>query len=127
MYNTISKTIMIISFLGLLIGIWLISQDIKNPDFCPKLFFIPDCYIISFSFFLIYVSTYFIKRETSNMLFYVGGGIGLLTSAWFSYDQINGKTQYPELFEYPLCHLLFFIFLFFLILHIIKNIKINKK
>lgn len=126
MYNTLSKTIMIISFLGLLLGIWLISKDIKNPGFCPRFFFIPDCYIISISFFLVYTSTYFIKRKTSNILFFIGNGLGLILSSWFSYVQINGLQEYPKLFDYPLCYILFFIFFFLLLFQLINNIKIKK-
>ena len=72
MYNKITKTIMIISFIGIIFGIWLISKDLKIPGFCPKLLIIPACYLVTIAFFLVYASSYLINKKTSN----IGMGIG---------------------------------------------------
>lgn len=123
MYNTINKTIMIISFIGLLFGIWLISKDVKSPGFCPKFLIIPACYLVSIAFFLVYSSSYFLNKKTSNIFFYIGDGLGLVLAIWFSFAKIIGLLECPKIFNLPLCYVSFFTFLFLLVLHLIKNIN----
>ena len=121
MYNKITKSIMLISFIGIIFGIWLISKDLKLSGFCPKLIIIPACYPITIAFFLIYVSSYARNIKTSNILFFIGDGLGLVLASWFSFSQIIGLQECPKLFKLPLCYAAFFTFLLLVILQLIKN------
>lgn len=121
MNDAINKTIMIISFIGLLFGVWLISRDIKSPGFCPRLLIIPACYLVTAAFFSVYASSYIVKEKTKNILFYIGDGLGLILAVWFSFAQIIGLQECPKLFRMPLCYVSFFTFLFLLALQLIKN------
>ncbi len=121
MYNALNKTIMIISFIGILFGVWLISMDVKSPGFCPKVLFIPACYLVSIAFFLVYSSSYFLNKKTSDMFFYIGNVLGLVLAVWFSFAQIINLQECPKLLNIPLCYVSFFTFLFLLVLHLIKN------
>lgn len=126
MYDKISKTIMIISFIGIIFGIWLISKDLKIHGFCPKLIILPACYPVTIAFFLIYASSYSRRKKTSNTLFFTGDGLGLVLAIWFSFSQIMGLQECPKLFGLPLCYASFFTFLLLLILHLIKNLIIRE-
>jgi hypothetical protein len=121
MYNALNKTIMIISFIGILFGVWLISMDVKSPGFCPKVLFIPACYLVSIAFFLVYSSSYFLNKKTSDMFFYIGNVLGLVLAVWFSFAQIINLQECPKLLNIPLCYVSFLTFLFLLVLHLIKN------
>ena len=120
MYNKITKTIMILSFFGIIFGIWLISKDLKIPGFCPKLIILPACYPVTIAFFLVYASSYSQNKKTCNILFFIGDGLGLILAIWFSFSQIIGLQECPRLFKIPLCYASFFTFSFILILHLIK-------
>ena len=120
MYNKITKTIMIISFIGIIFGIWLISKDLKIPGFCPKLIILPLCYPVTIAFFLVYVSSYILNKKTYNILFFTGDGLGLVLAIWGSFSQIIGLQECPKLFKIPLCYVSFFTFLFLLVLHLIR-------
>jgi hypothetical protein len=126
MYNKITKSIMIISFLGIIVGVWLISKDLKNPGFCPKLSIIPACYLVVIAFFLVYASAYIIKKKTYNALFFTGDGLGLILAIWFSISQVFGLQECPKLFGLSLCYISFFTFLLLLGLHLIR-VFLNKE
>ena len=117
MIKKYNKCILFFSVLGFIFSIYLIILDIINIDYCPKIFFIPACYIVIISFILILISDLF-NFLIKKLLFIVGFNIGFIISIWFSYNEIMNSNICPRLFDIPMCYLSLCIFLIIITLKI---------
>lgn len=121
------KIILVLSAGGVLASFYLVMSDILLPGFCPKLLYIiPACYIVLIAFILVLASCFITNKIWSSLSFYVGSLPGLLLAIWFSYNQMAGLKECPNILTFPLCYASFFAFLIILILKFLSYIKIRK-
>jgi hypothetical protein len=123
MKSPLQKLIAIISFLGILVSLYLVYSDIKESGFCPKIFSIPACYIVLAAFILVFVSGFLKNKPSRDLIFYTGAIIGAALAIWFSYNQLNNLKECPKLFGLPLCYASLVTFLVLLVLKGIVIIK----
>ena len=124
----LKKIILIISAGGVLASFYLVMSDILQPGFCPRLFYsIPACYIVLIAFILVLGSCFITNKTGSSFSFYFGSVPGLLLAVWFSYNQLAGLDECPQILTFPLCYASFFTFLVIIILKLLSYIKIRKR
>jgi len=109
-----NKYILGLSIMGLIFSFYLIFLDYLISDYCPKIYFIPACYIVLISFALITISEFF-RSKIQNFIFYIGSFFGISLAVWFSINEIVKTEICPKLFEIPMCYLSFCIFLVILL------------
>jgi len=109
-----SKYILGLSIIGLIFSFYLIFLDYLISDYCPRIYFIPACYIVLFSFALIIISE-FINLRIKNLIFYIGSFLGISLAVWFSINEIIKTEICPKLIGIPMCYLSFLIFLVILL------------
>lgn len=111
---------LIISILGLLTIIFLVSKQIIIGNICPPLFEIPACFIILILLVLIILSHIKIFKDR-NMIYFLCAILGLLIAIYFSFSQIRGLQDCPQcLIGIPLCYLSVLMFTLLLILKILE-------
>lgn len=113
MRNPYRKWIVIISSLSLLVGLWLVVNEVRTPGFCPPfpVIGVPTCYLVLVYFLMVLGSQLVDQRYVRSILFQVGAISGFATAIWFSVHQYLGMAQCPVLFAIPLCYVAFFTFL----------------
>ena len=95
--------ILIFSIIGLIFSSYLILLDYLTVDYCPKIFFIPACYLVFLSFSFITISET-IQFSSNNLIFFIGNFLGLFLGIWFSYNEIIIAHICPRLYDIPLCY-----------------------
>jgi hypothetical protein len=103
MKGKLAKAILIISAVGILFSIYLVISEILAPGYCPRIFQIPACFIVLFSFVCVLVSVFMSGNLFNLVLFFTGADIGIILAVWFSCNQITGLEECPRLFGLPLC------------------------
>lgn len=91
----------LLSIIGLFFSINLIRLDIKDSNYCPKIFNIPACYLVLISFAIVLISNTILS---SLLLFMFGSALGLILGLWFTYNEIRGSKKCPRFFNVPLCY-----------------------
>lgn len=109
--------VLILSVVGVIFSIYLVITDIQTNGYCPKVTFIPACYLVMIAFVLIILSE-FLRELPRDIIFYIGWLIGLPLAVWFSYNQLSGLENCPRLFGVPMCFLSFGVFLILIFLKI---------
>lgn len=119
---------LIISILGLLTIIFLVSKQIITGNICPRLFEIPACFIILVLLISIILSHIKIFKDR-NILYFLCAILGLLIAIYFSISQIRGLQDCPQcLIGIPLCYLSVLMFTLLLILKILEiNFQTGEK
>jgi len=105
-----NKYILSLSIIGFIFSFYLIFLDYLISDYCPKIYFIPACYLVLISFALIIISE-FLNFKIQNIIFYIGSFFGLSLAVWFSFNEIVETEICPKLYEIPMCYLSLGIFL----------------
>jgi hypothetical protein len=95
--------------IGILFSIYLIVNDILSPGFCPKLFFVPACYMVLLFFLMPLLLTFFDYPNEKIISFVFLAG-GFLTAVYFSALRLFANGHCPMLLFIPLCYASFFTF-----------------
>ncbi len=111
----IDNLIFVVSLLGFLFSLFLISKEKKNPGYCPEFSFVPACHIVAFAFVFILISRILTLNWLQELFFWSGSAIGLILGVWFSFHDSSGKKICPRFFSIPLCYISSFVFLLLII------------
>jgi hypothetical protein len=96
--------IIVIAVVSLIFTLWLVYNEIADPPYCPRIFYIPACYLVFVAYSLVIISE-FIKKREANILMYLGGaGLGFVLAVWFSFNHIAGLERCPIFFGIPMCY-----------------------
>ena len=119
-----NKYIFFLSIIGIIFSFYLIFLDYLTSDYCPKIYFIPACYLVFISFALITISD-FIHSTFQIFIFYIGSFFGIILAVWFSFNEIVKTEICPKLFEIPMCYLSLCIFLIIILLKVRDSFNSN--
>ncbi|MCT4661539.1 MAG: hypothetical protein N4A40_06715 [Tissierellales bacterium] len=107
----------IISILGIIVSIFLVSMEFITESFCPLFWGVPACYLVLVSFLLVRISQFdWDDLRIKIICFYAGGFSGIGLAVWFSYNQLLGFENCPSFMEIPLCYVSLVAFLIILLL-----------
>jgi len=92
---------LLICWWGFFGALFLIYKDIKNKNFCPKVFKVPACYLVFIAYILVLISIYI-----NSFWWFLGGALpGVLLALWFSYKEYFLHEKCPRFFRLPMCYL----------------------
>jgi len=116
--------LIIFTLTGIIFSAYLVVSEIYSPGFCPKIFYIPACYLVIASFLLVLISLFINRIPARLTIFYTGALSGLGIAIWFSVGQITEVRECPGLFNIPLC---FGSGILFVIIIVSGSIEIRKQ
>ena len=96
--------IVAIAAASLVLTLWLVYNEITNPPYCPRIFYIPACFIVSVAYTLVVVSEFIKKREANILMYLIGAGMGAVLAVWFSFNHIAGLEPCPIILSIPMCY-----------------------
>ena len=87
-------------------GLHLSLKEWNATGACPSVSGIPACYVVSFAYFLILLSTFINKAPLYKRLFYTGFAIVFGLAAVGSFMQVSGLGQCPKTANgFPMCYI----------------------
>jgi hypothetical protein len=117
-------SIYLLLLIGVLVAGNLSLNEIMQEGACPKLGFIPACYIVFFCF-LIPLIAHFLKRY--NTIFYIFTGFAFALATYASIGQFMDKLQCPKTdFGLPKCYISFALLLGIIVLKYSFNNRQNQ-
>ena len=100
------KLIIGISGFSTLAALVLIIIELGSAGTCPPfpLFGFPTCYLVLVLYAVVLGSQFIRNQLLGSQLFWASSLIGILTTFWFSTDQLIGLSDCPKLYDFPLCY-----------------------
>ena len=112
---SLKNIVLVLSLLGVIFSLYLVILDIQTNGYCPKITFIPACYIALFAYLLIVFSEMELIKKYTTLFFNGGLFIGFILAIWFSFNQFFHYEECPQLFRIPFCYLSLILFILILI------------